>query len=228
MLMRRNVKELKNSPSAGDDGCELIEDQEDEKDGRKNLNAYVINKKCPKEVRVLPPSQQNVKQIALTGRFARSKSPRNEGNGLGIAPSHPNSPRINEGFRHVPRRLSPQGPNTRPVNSPLSKFGDLTMYDNTNSSSPGAHDNDLKNPREFKITTNRGQDRLAATARRLDNSPRGSPSPPPNKKTEQKKEISKEEQILKEFARRQRQLNEDLWEAASNGDIIKIARLLEP
>ena len=227
MLMRRNVKELKNSPSAGDDGCEIIDDQEDEKDGRKNLNAYVINKKSPREVRVLPPPQQHAKQIALTGRFARSKSPRNEGKGHALAPAQPYSPHPNEGFRHIPRRLSPQGVNARPLNSPLNKLGDVTMYDNSNNNSPNPHDNDFKTPRKFKITTNRGQDRLAATARRLDLSPRGT-TPVPQKKNETKKEITKEDQILKEFARRKRQLNEDLWEAASNGDIIKISRLLEP
>ncbi len=37
-----------------------------------------------------------------------------------------------------------------------------------------------------------------------------------------------ETKALKALARKKRQLNEELWEAAENGDVVKISRLLEP
>jgi hypothetical protein len=39
---------------------------------------------------------------------------------------------------------------------------------------------------------------------------------------------TEEAKALKLFAKRRHQLNKDLWEAAENGDLVKIAQLLEP
>jgi hypothetical protein len=69
---------------------------------------------------------------------------------------------------------------------------------------------------------------MGATSRSKEGPSRDQNSPIPQRKIESRNDMPKEDMALRELSKKQRLLNEELWEVSSNGDLAKITQLLDP
>ncbi len=199
------------SPRAGDTGNhddEIDDDLEDDRQHKQVPNTLVVSKKGTRLARA---DLSNT--AAFFGRKARSNSPK-EGAPARLntnmrqpiykkchSPAAAGHNQVAETAR--PRQDEPDEPT--PAANIAIKYGTLSKA----SHSPS--------PPHTATTRNRASPTLT---QRTQASPRPA--------TRFQAFEPEETKALKALARKKRQLNEDLWDAASNGDLVKLSRLLEP
>jgi len=187
---------------------EIGDELEEDKQLKQIPNTLVVNKKG---IRLARANMSNT--TAFFGRKARSNSPKD-----------PGPIKLEAGSRQqIYKHHSPLGTKS-PTNETL-KFKEESPFpiapaDITNFAAITAKQPPAAKTQRLKMSPERVQ-QLGGILHvgGSSNSPRGQRFQPFE---------PEETKALKALARKKRQLNEELWEAAENGDVIKISRLLEP
>jgi hypothetical protein len=187
---------------------DIGDDQEEDKQTKQVPNTLIVNKKGVRPTRAVLP----ITTTHFT-RKARSNSPK-ESSTVKINPAT---------SQHTANKCrSPQNVSPRAIDIPKKKEGELSVKEGSTH----------KENSKYGITTkilraNQGKgspDRSPANSDAAQN--RHAKSPRPVQKFQPFD--SEETKALKAIAKKKHQLNEELWEAAGDGDLVKISRLLEP
>jgi len=185
-----------------------VGDEQDEDKQRKQIpNTLVVNKKGTRLARA---DLSNT--TAFFGRKARSNSPKEMG------PIKLNTHIRQQVYKHQ----SPTGTRNPAAETSRKKEEDSSTGEDPNS---GDHHKYVVSPKPAKTQRIKlSPERIQGLGGILHGTQANSPRPAARFQPFEPEETK----ALKALARKKRQLNEELWEASGNGDVIKVARLLEP
>ena len=205
--IRKSRSPNSRDPQPSNEG-EVGDEQEDDRQSKQIPNTLVVNKKG---VRLARADLSNT--TALFGRKARSNSPKESG-------PIKASPNVRQQvFKHhspIPAK-NPTAETSRPKEDNPFPLSPIEMPNQGGVIAKQA----MAKTHRLKMSPERAQQ----IGGMLNVGGGGKDSPHSGRFQAFEPEETK---ALKALARKKRQLNEELWEASENGDVVKISRLLEP